>query len=402
MIRALLLDLDNTLLQSDFDQFLAAYLDRLAEHLQAAGPKDEFISLLMAATQGMMADLDPTTTLKGTFDAVFYPSLGIEEPDFRAETDHFYEAIYPELSYLTEPAPGAVEFFEQAAESDVSIVIATNPLFPRRAIEHRLQWAGIDHAHPSIGLITSYETMHFAKPHPEYYAEILGLIGVPAYQAAMIGDDLEGDVLPARLLGMAAFHVEEDGLSGVEPSHPDRVTNWLRDEAESQTDNQAGHQPRAILARMRGHLAALLTLAGRVESNDSWRWRPSATAWAPVEIICHMRDVDQEVNLPRLAKLKVEEGAFLSAANPDSWAEPRRYIDQIPAQALEDFIRARLELIAQLATLSAKQWQRPARHALLGPTYLAEIMGVSADHDLLHLVQLGSTLRELEASGAPH
>lgn len=402
MIRALLLDLDNTLLQSDFDQFLAAYLDRLAEHLQAAGPKDKFIPPLMSATQGMLADLDPTSTLKSTFDAAFYPSLGIEEPDFREETDHFYEVIYPELSHLTEPAPGAVEFFEQAAESDMSIVIATNPLFPRRAIEHRLEWAGIDHAHPSISLITSYEIMHFSKPHPEYYAEILGLLGVPAHQAAMIGDDLEGDVQPARLLGMAALHIERGRLSGVEASHPDRVTKWLRDDAESQADNQAGHQPRAILARIRGHLAAVLTLAGRVGSDDAWRWRPSVTAWAPVEIICHLRDVDLEVNLPRLAKLTAEEGAFLSAANPDSWAEPRRYIDQIPAQALEDFIRARLELIAQLATLSDEQWERPARHALLGPTTLAEIMGVAADHDLLHLEQLGSSLRELEASETPH
>lgn len=391
MIRALLLDLDNTLLKSDLDRFISTYLDLLANHFRGTGPKDHFIALMMAATREMVDDLDPTRTLKETFDRAFYPGLGLEETDLREETARFYEEVYPQLSELTEPAPGAMDLIQEATDEGLELVIATNPLFPMRAIEHRLQWAGVNPGHPGIRLITGYEGMHFAKPHGEYYAEVLGMLGIHPSEAAMVGDDMEGDILPADLLGMATLY--RPGGQGAQPSsHLAGIVEWTREAASVQAEGQTGIEPRAILARLRADLSVVLTLTEDLESDSAWRWRPSKSAWAAVEILCHLRDVDREVNQPRVAKVLSEEIAFLSAANPDSWAEPRRYIDQIPDQALEEFVHSRLELIAQLATLESEQWQRPARHALLGPTTLAEILGVAVDHDLLHLEQLRETL----------
>ena len=60
---------------------------------------------------------------------------------------------------------------EWAFASGYQVVIATAPLFPLLAIQERLRWAEIDEC--PFTLITSMETSHFAKPHPEYLAEIL-------------------------------------------------------------------------------------------------------------------------------------------------------------------------------------------------------------------------------------
>ena len=61
----------------------------------------------------------------------------------------------------------------------------------------------------SYDLITNYENMHAAKPHPEYYVEILEFLDCPAEQALMVGDDWKRDVEPAASLGINVFWVCE-------------------------------------------------------------------------------------------------------------------------------------------------------------------------------------------------
>jgi hypothetical protein len=45
-------------------------------------------------------------------------------------------------------------------------------------------------------------------------------------------------------------------------------------------------------------------------------------------------------------------------------------------------------LLSQLASLTLEEWARSARHALLGPTTLAEVFSTSAEHELVHLAGL--------------
>jgi hypothetical protein len=108
--------------------------------------------------------------------------------------------------------------------------------------------------------------------------------------------------------------------------------------------------------------------------------------------VCHLRDVELEVNLPRLQRIVAEQDPFISAVDPDRWAEPRRYRQQVGAEALVRFTEARMELVGMLEALKPDNWGKPARHSLLGPTRLSEIFSVAAEHDLLHLAQLRRTI----------
>ena len=74
-------------------------------------------------------------------------------------------------------------------------MIATNPLFPRTAIYQRLEWAGLPPDKYPFSLIPSYETFHFAKPNPTYFAEFLTISGWPDGPMIMVGNDLEHDIL---------------------------------------------------------------------------------------------------------------------------------------------------------------------------------------------------------------
>lgn len=390
MIRALLLDLDDTLLQSNFDQFLPAYLSRIAAELAPHDPPDVVIGHLTEATGAMMANLDPTQTLKEAFDRRFYPALGVSEADLRPQIDRFYQQTYPQLRSMTSPAAHARELVEAAIERGLELVLATNPLFPRTAIEQRMDWAGLADCRPEFSLITCYESAHFAKPQPEYYAEILGRLGVAPEAAAMIGDDPENDLAPARSLGLATFHVSSGGGNGHADGDLRQAQSWLLSRIEDRPEEpEAGRPPRAVLGRMRGHLAALLSLAEALEA--TWH-EPPEQKWGTGEVICHLRDVELEVHQPRLHELLNEEPAFLSAADPDRWAQERNYRAQDPGAALDSFVAARKGTLTTLASLPEEAWSTPARHALLGPTTLAELMDLAADHDLSHLAQLRDLL----------
>lgn len=384
-MKALLLDLDDTLLRTNLEEFLPAYMSRLAGQFSDYGPPDEIIAKLTRATRAMIADLDPTRTLKETFDAHFWPSLGVAEAELRASVERFYTETYPELRSLTEPVPGARDLVAAAEESGFEIAIATNPLLPEQAMLQRLEWAGLD----GFQLVSSYEKFHFAKPQPEYYAEILALLGATPDEAAMIGDHAENDVIPARLLGLSVYHRSPQPAPDTPGGDLVEAKSWVLDLADGDSEQTpTQRRPRAVLARLRGHLAALLYYAGD-GIGPAWSERPSAREWAPIELICYLRDREQEILQPALRNLLAKEVPFLPAADSQGWAELRGYLQQDPRDALEAFVAARQETIRQLSALRDEGWSRRGRHALHGPVTLASWLDLAADDELQRLAQLG-------------
>ena len=392
MIKTLMLDLDDTLLESHFeDRLLPAYLSRLADYLADVAAKETLIPALLASVRAMTENLDPTRTLKDVFDASFYPAISASEEALRPRVDRFYQDVFPEFQTVTTPIDDAPRLVHRAIEDQLQIVVATNPLFPLAAILHRLRWAGLAPEATRLDLITSYESFHFSKPHPEYYAEILGFLGRPATEAAVMGDDAPGDLAPAALLGVSTFHVSSSADGDYPGGTLNQGQSWLTKLIAAPPPDGPIVPPTGVLARLRGYLAAVLALTKGV-SPEAFRQRPDPSEWAPVEVICHLRDVEREVYQPRLALILSAEDPFISAADPDQWAAPRRYIEQSPTEALQDFVRARLDTINTLAQLAESGWLRTARHALFGPTTLVEVMCMAADHDLVHLRQLRQTL----------
>jgi hypothetical protein len=101
-----------------------------------------------------------------------------------------------------------------------------------------------------------------------------------------------------------------------------------------------------------------------------------------------MRDVEQRVNLPRLQQILLEENPFLAGVDTDAWVETNDYADQDGPTAFRDFFATRLETLSLLDKLAEPDWQRPARHAIFGPTTLLEIGQFMTEHDRLHIRQI--------------
>jgi len=396
----LLLDLDDTLLQNNVDEFLPQYLGAFSKQVAAYLDPNRFVKSLLAGTQAMVDNRQPDCTLKESFEATFYPLTGMDATAFPALADQFYAEVFPTLRRLTRPIPQSIQFVKDALQRGYRLVVATNPLFPRTAILQRLAWADLPADRYPYEMITSYETFHFTKPDPAYYAEILARLGWPTEPTIVVGDDLERDIYAGRRLGVPAYWINQPGKTpakgGDAPSQTGKIEElipWL--EQASPQALQADHSnPTAWLAILRSTPAGLDGFC-RSPQGLNWETRLHPDEWSLTEILCHLRDVDQEVNLPRLRKVLAETNPFLPGEDTDRWAEVRQYCFQDGPQALRTFIATRGELVSLLQSLSADDWQRPARHAIFGPTRLQELVSIIAAHDRVHMGQVHELLKQV-------
>lgn len=213
-IETALFDLDDTLLGNVMDRFLPGYFSLLATYARPIFPdKDKFIRLLVASTQAAIADTDPSLTIRDVFWAHFAQYTGLDPDEAEPFFNQFYETEFLKLEGVTETRPEAKLIVEGALERGWQVVIATNPLFPRRAIEHRLAWAGVPITDYPFALVTSYESMHASKPNPAYYQEIMDKVGAQPKTTMMVGDDWHNDIIPAGALGLHRYWI----TSGDEP-----------------------------------------------------------------------------------------------------------------------------------------------------------------------------------------
>ena len=392
MTLTLLLDLDDTLLENPLQDFLPAYLGALSNHLAPYADPQQVIAMLLAGTRQMIHNQQPDCTLKDAFDAIFYSSLGLVESNLVQVFDQFYEEIYPSLKKYTKPKPDAIRFVQGAFEKGHRVAIATNPLFPYTAIAQRLDWAGLPPEKYPFAIIPSYETLHFTKPNPAYIAEVLALLGWPEDPAIMVGDSLENDISPANTLGIASYWIsdvenptQDDKTTPVEAGDFNQLQEWLK---LFNTDFEPDfNNPLALLAILRSTPAALSILC-QESRISTWTKRPQPEEWCQTEILCHLRDVEVEVNLPRLRQLLQDSNPFIPGMDTDPWADERGYIQQDGSLALQAFITSRIQTLDLLANLSPEDWDSPARHAIFGPTHLTELVSIMAGHDQLHIRQL--------------
>jgi len=126
-------------------------------------------------------------------------------------------------------------------------------------------------------------------------------------------------------------------------------------------------------------------------SSDALTRRPDEKNWAPVEIICHNRDVEESY-LGRFKAILEVEGFKFQTADADRWAQERQYLRNDAIQAMSAFRARRKDTLEFLKTLEPEQLERTGIHPRLGRKTLAELAQGLSGHDANHLDQLKRSL----------
>ena len=398
MSLTLLFDLDDTLLANDIEGFLPKYLKAFSQTVEGIIEPNKFVKALLAGTKRMLENQQADCTLQDVFEETFFPMVGISETEFRPIAEDFYQNVFPALREYTRPIPEAVNAIEEAKSRQFTVALASNPLFPQTAIRQRLTWAGFTPEKHPFSLIPSYEDFHFAKPDPAFFAELLARLDWPSDPVIMVGDDLEKDIFAAQESGIKTYWIDSNGDKALneilEASGPlSSLYSWL-DRSPKKDLQPDFTTPSAMLATLRSTPAALDSLCRKLPLSILSQ-RPAPGEWSLTEILCHLRDVDREVNLLRVEKIMKEDNPFLPGQDTDPWAKERRYNEENGLLALYDFFTSRSKFIEILESLRTENWERSARHAILGPTSLAELVNITTSHDRLHIQQIHQVLKSI-------
>lgn len=217
-IKAVLFDLDGTLLPMDYDGFLNRYFGNLAKHMAGYGYDPEaLVKNIWAGTKAMVLN-DGSCMNETRFWDLFAEIYGVDVLQDKVLFDDFYREGFVKAKEACGFAPEAKETVVLAREQGLRVALATNPIFPMIATRQRIAWAGLDRK--EFELCTTYENIGVCKPNTAYYEEIAKRLGVLPEECLMVGNDVAEDMV-AKNIGMQVFlltdcllNKKEEDISG--------------------------------------------------------------------------------------------------------------------------------------------------------------------------------------------
>jgi len=205
MFKAILFDLDGTLLPLDLEVFVHQYFEALAPFFAHKVEPKKFIRELMLATEAMISNTGTSSNEK-VFMEKFLPAIGQDAEEMYPLFEEFYLNEFPKLEKYAGHSVLAEKIVGQVILKGYKAALATNPIFPELATKHRMEWAGI-HQLP-WDLVTTYETSTFSKPNPRYFQEVCTKLDLSPQECLMVGNDVQEDLV-ASTLGMKTFLVTD-------------------------------------------------------------------------------------------------------------------------------------------------------------------------------------------------
>jgi hypothetical protein len=178
-----------------------------------------------------------------------------------------------------------------------------------------------------------------------------------------------------------------------DPSPPVPRSPVPQSPAALSIDEWARNPREARLARL-ARTADELDAAVRSHDAPMLTQRPDTKNWAPIEVLCHLRDTEESFLGRCLQIMAMETEPRFPTTNPNRWAEERQYLRAEAAGVLSAFRRRRNDTLEFFAGRAPEDWSR-AGHQMdsRGRRTLDDFLSLMAWHDDNHLDQLRRALR---------
>lgn len=195
-MNTIIFDLDGTLLPMDTKQFIKIYFHEMSLMFDGFIEPSKLLEYVQYCSAKMMTN-EELVTNEHVFMKHFESLVGDKFEECKLRFDKFYKEAYFKTKAVTKTSPIMIEAVSVLKEKGYNLVVATNPMFPKEAIDHRVNWAGFsvdDFSH-----ITSYEKNHYTKPNPKFYSEVLETIGRKSDECMMVGNDIKDDMVASKV-----------------------------------------------------------------------------------------------------------------------------------------------------------------------------------------------------------
>ena len=205
-IKAVLFDLDGTLLRAQMREFIAQYIHGLSAFCaDRVKPKKFEKTLLKIIHDLIQTEGNGSMTNEERVYTSMHQELAITESLMGESLAQLKQHGLESLQQFIQPIPLAKQIVKNCQNKGIPLVLATNPVFPKFIIQARMEWAELEE--DSFTYLTSYENSHYCKPHAGYFQAISAQLGIAAENCLMVGNDLNHD-LAAGAIGMKTYLVD--------------------------------------------------------------------------------------------------------------------------------------------------------------------------------------------------
>lgn len=212
MLKAVIFDMDDTLLSINLSAFMAVLVRDESSLIAQIGRRSPF-SVLAAYSHALLvlnqAGRGDERTNRELFDAIIRERTGVDlaDPVVGEAIDYFERAVLPKKNdciIAAKPMPGALEALDEIRSRGLRCALFTNPSFSRSCIGCRMGWAGI--TDEPFELVTVMENSRHCKPDAAYYLEGLKTMGLDPSEVLMVGNDPRRD-FPSPDCGLQTAYV---------------------------------------------------------------------------------------------------------------------------------------------------------------------------------------------------
>lgn len=212
VIKAVLFDMDGTLLNLNFSAFIATYaadMSRLLGEVARCNPAPLGVagarSYLAMTKENRTDELLNGEVFVRTFEKL--TGIPLADPAIHAVMDCYEQEVLPNrnTSFVhAKPASGGRAAIECAKDMGLVVALATNPAFTEACIHARMGWAEIEDA--DFAFISHTRNCTRLKPHAAYYQQFCDRLGVAPEECLMVGNDATKDLCRPSL-GMPVAYV---------------------------------------------------------------------------------------------------------------------------------------------------------------------------------------------------
>ncbi|MCK4828134.1 hypothetical protein KA005_71050, partial [bacterium] len=156
MLKAILFDIDNTLILFDEKNFFRNYLPLIYRSFADLMPFELFKNKLLTSSQDLLEN-DGKMSNADFFMNSFSRGFENYKEEMWNRFIKFYDTEFDKFETLTTPVKGVSDIISQLQKQNFKLVIASNPLWPLNVQIIRLGWAGIQDI--NYHLITHIQNM---------------------------------------------------------------------------------------------------------------------------------------------------------------------------------------------------------------------------------------------------
>ncbi len=207
-MNTVLFDLDGTLLPIDMAEFERIYAKELVITFKDIMPPEELGQIVWESTKALVENTEYKTN-----EEVFMEELSKRTNKdiniFKKKFDYFYDTNFSKLKEAVQDVEAMRKSVNILKQKGYTVAVATNPLFPIKAINYRITWAGFKPE--DFIYISCFEKNHYCKPQLKYYEEVLKDLNKLPDECLMVGNDVEEDLI-AKKLGLKTYLITNNIL----------------------------------------------------------------------------------------------------------------------------------------------------------------------------------------------